>query len=120
MALIESAAYLYCRNNLRRYVNVTINPYPQHTPDNFFIFRDLARVILSDIIGLFYTNVWLWRAKWLRILKPIFWPNCVVSPAVVHSQSHRNHLLRPLSPKADRLISVGGATRQWRPSGRPV
>ena len=57
MALIESAAYLYCRNNLRRYVNVTINPYPQHTPDNFFIFRDLARVILSDIIGLFYTNV---------------------------------------------------------------
>lgn len=31
---------------MRRYVDVTINRYPEHRHDNFFIFKDLAKVIL--------------------------------------------------------------------------
>jgi len=42
---------------MRRYVDITINKYPEHQPDNYFIFKDLARVIKPEIPSVYRRHI---------------------------------------------------------------
>jgi len=36
-------------HGMNRYKEITIGPYPEHRPENFLIFRQLAKVMLVEI-----------------------------------------------------------------------